>query len=137
MRIQPHSRPGAWISLFAMLMIFIGPLISQAMPMNHGGNASMQTSMPAHAGMVMSDAGEHCQAQAGQTGDKQLHPLWERCGYCSLFFHCPALPQTLQFQADAAPAHTTRLLVQARQGHGLQPVFPGARTRAPPPFPYA
>jgi len=92
--------------------------------------------MPAHAGMVMSEGIEHCQAQPSQAGDKQLHPLWERCGYCSLFFHCPALPQTLQFQADAAPAHTARLLVQARQGHGLQPVFPGARTRAPP-FPHA
>jgi hypothetical protein len=25
---------GSWISLFAMLMIFIGPLISQSMPMD-------------------------------------------------------------------------------------------------------
>ena len=26
---------GSWLSLFAMLMIFIGPLVSQSMPMDH------------------------------------------------------------------------------------------------------
>ncbi len=26
---------GAWLALFAMLMIFVGPLISQSMPMDH------------------------------------------------------------------------------------------------------
>ncbi|MCF4991374.1 DUF2946 domain-containing protein, partial [Pseudomonas gessardii] len=36
---------GSWISLFAMLMIFIGPLISQAMPMDHHAGMSMQMSM--------------------------------------------------------------------------------------------
>ena len=33
---------GGWLSLFAMWMIFIGPLISQSMPMDH------------HAGMNLS-----------------------------------------------------------------------------------
>ena len=36
---------GSWLSLFAMLMIFIGPLISQAVPMNHHGSMSMPMSM--------------------------------------------------------------------------------------------
>ncbi|NNG63058.1 DUF2946 domain-containing protein, partial [Pseudomonas fragi] len=38
---------GSWLSLFAMLMIFIGPLISQAVPMDH--HASMNMTMPMSA----------------------------------------------------------------------------------------
>lgn len=135
MRIRPHSRPGAWISLFAMLMMFIGPLVSQAMPTNP---AMAMAAMPEHSShLLMEGAQAHCQPAAAHKGSKELHPMWERCGYCSLFFHCPALPQSLQLRADAPPPGTTRLLVQARQGHGLQPVFPGALTRAPPAFPSA
>ncbi len=56
----PRSRAqvrGSWLSLFAMLMIFIGPLISQAMPMDHrmpmpmGMDMSME--MPGQAGEAM------------------------------------------------------------------------------------
>jgi hypothetical protein len=37
---------GSWISLFAMLMIFIGPLISQSMPMDQRASAmTMNMSM--------------------------------------------------------------------------------------------
>lgn len=132
MRMGRRGRTSAWVSLFAVLMMFIGPLVSQAMPMNHGLAAPTSTSMPAHAAMTL--ANPHCQAGATHTPDNTLHPLWERCGYCSLFFHCPALPQSLQLRADTPPVATLRLLVQARQGHGVQPVFPGARTRAPPLF---
>jgi hypothetical protein len=133
MTARPDSRAGAWISLFAMLMMFIGPLIAQAMPMAH----SLEQAMPRHAGMAMDTPDTHCQQQASHGKDTPLHPLWERCGYCSLFFHCPALPHTLQFKADSAPPATARLLVQARQGHGVKPVFPGALTRAPPFLPHA
>lgn len=50
-RLPAHRRKpmslmrGSWISLFAMLMIFIGPLISQAMPMDHHAGMSMEMSM--------------------------------------------------------------------------------------------
>jgi hypothetical protein len=131
MHAHPRSRASAWISLFAMLMMFIGPLVSQAMPMNHA------PAMPAHHPMAQAEHGPHCEPSQPKASDNKLHPLWERCGYCSLFFHCPALPQSLQFRADAAPPTMARLLLQARQGHGVQPVFPGARTRAPPSSPHA
>ena len=36
---------GSWISLFAMLMIFIGPLISQSMPMDQRTPMSMLMSI--------------------------------------------------------------------------------------------
>ena len=56
----------------------------------------------------------------------------EKCGYCSLFYHCPALPQQLSpLNSESVPA-TTRLVVQPRQGHPQAAFFPGARSRAPP-----
>lgn len=48
-RMRRTTRPdrrragGGWLSLFAMWMIFIGPLISQAMPMNHHAGMAMPT----------------------------------------------------------------------------------------------
>ena len=119
---------GSWLSLFAMLMIFIGPLVSQSMPMDH------RASMP---GMDMRTGMEcHSESHASSPADNTaaLHVIWEKCGYCSLFFHCPALPQTLSLlNTEAIPPHT-RLRVQPRQGHARQAIFPGARSRAPPAF---
>lgn len=120
---RPNKARGTWLSLFAMLMIFVGPLVSQAMPTEHGRSASMAMSMPEHG------------CQQSQPADPEragLHPLWEKCGYCSLFFHCPALPQALSFAASDAcePQHPLR--IEPRQGHARSAVFPGARTRAPP-----
>ncbi|WP_236170111.1 DUF2946 domain-containing protein, partial [Pseudomonas parasichuanensis] len=81
---------GGWLSLFAMWMIFIGPLVSQSMPMEH--HAGM--SMPMDMSMAMPMAHDHDHHQ-GHGNDGQLHVMWEKCGYCSLLFNCPALPQTL------------------------------------------
>jgi hypothetical protein len=113
---------GSWLSLFAMLMIFIGPLVSQSMPMDH------RASMP---GMDMDcHSGSHASSPADNPA--ALHVIWEKCGYCSLFFHCPALPQTLSLlDTEAVSPHTT-LRAQPRQGHARQAIFPGARSRAPP-----
>ncbi|WP_419710163.1 DUF2946 domain-containing protein [Pseudomonas sp. NFX224] len=123
---------GSWISLFAMLMIFIGPLISQSMPMDTRASMSMSMSM----GMDMSamehaDHGEqaraeHCSPTASH------HALWEKCGYCSLLFNCPALTGGVSFAAfDTPPAHSFTT-PSPRLGHARQTFFPGARTRAPP-----
>jgi len=108
-----------------MLMIFIGPLVSQSMPMEHG--ASMPMDM--EAGMHM-DGGHHGDSHHG--GDASLHVMWEKCGYCSLFFHCPALPQQLSLLNSETLATATRLVVQPRHGHPRPAFFPGARSRAPP-----
>ncbi|AVD87235.1 DUF2946 domain-containing protein [Pseudomonas sp. SWI44] len=114
---------GGWLSLFAMWMIFIGPLISQSMPMDH------------HAGMSMPMAAAHQHdgdTHHGMGNDGQLHVMWEKCGYCSLLFNCPALPQTLSPLSVASTAPSTFILAPTRQGHARQAVFPGARSRAPP-----
>ena len=122
---------GSWISLFAVLMIFIGPLISQSMPMEHERGMPMDLNLPMGMGMDMSmdHSAHHGQPSAA---DPQLHPLWEKCGYCSLFFHCPALPNALSLMGDAVAALRDKAIASPLHGHAGQAVFPGALTRAPP-----
>ncbi|MBV7489276.1 hypothetical protein D9M68_04650 [compost metagenome] len=127
---------GSWISLFAMLMIFIGPLISQSMPMD---SRAMSMSMPTGMSMDMS-AMEHADhaTQATQATTEHCppapghHVLWEKCGYCSLLFNCPALTGGVSFANFVIPPINTFTTPSARQGHARPTFFPGARTRAPP-----
>ncbi|WPN53359.1 DUF2946 domain-containing protein [Pseudomonas sp. P9_2] len=120
-RLSPHRRlmRGSWISLFAMLMIFIGPLISQAMPMDH------------HAGMSMDMPACHGEPKPTKTPDEH-HVLWEKCGYCSLLFSCPALPGSVSYVTLGTPPPANTLIPAPRLGHARQSIFPGARSRAPP-----
>ena len=110
-----------------MLMIFIGPLISQAVPMNH--HASMKMDMP--MGMTLPAHHEHAGPQQPAS---EHHALWEKCGYCTLLFSCPALPGAPTLTLRAAPPHGHYLAATTRLGHARQPVVPGARSRAPPAF---
>ncbi|WP_095127339.1 DUF2946 domain-containing protein [Pseudomonas sp. Irchel s3h14] len=134
-RRQPLSLTrGSWISLFAMLMIFIGPLISQSMPMDQRASMSMTMSMDMSMNMSAMDhadhdaqpAAEHCPPKASH------HALWEKCGYCSLLFNCPALTGGQSFVAFDTPTASTFTTPSPRLGHARQTFFPGARTRAPP-----
>ena len=115
------------ISLFAMLMMFIGPLVSQSMPMDHKMAAMpMERTAP---GMEHGAQGEDHDQGAGSS---ELHVLLEKCGYCSLFFHCPALPQARGLAGVQPQRPTVSYFTLPHPGHAAQPVFPGARTRAPP-----
>lgn len=120
-RLSPRRRVtrGSWISLFAMLMIFIGPLISQAMPMDH------------HAGMSMEMPADHGDSHHPKAPSEH-HALWAKCGYCELLFSCPALPGNASFVAVGAPPPANALTPATRLGHARQSIFPGARSRAPP-----
>ena len=122
---------GSWISLFAMLMIFIGPLISQSMPMDQRAspmamNMSMDMSAMEHADHGVQPAAEHCPPTPSH------HAIWEKCGYCSLLFNCPALTGGVSFTTFNTPPPHTFTTPSPRLGHARQTVFPGARTRAPP-----
>jgi hypothetical protein len=121
---------GSWISLFAMLMIFIGPLVSQSMPMDQRMSMPVSMSMATEMGMDMpaheTPTAEHCQPQS------EHHALWEKCGYCSLLFNCPALPGGHTFAVFATPFIRTYTSPSPRLGHARPALFPGARTRAPP-----
>ena len=126
-RLSPHRRVmrGSWISLFAMLMIFIGPLISQAMPMDHHAGMSMPMSMS------MDMPGEHGESHHPKA-PAEHHALWAKCGYCDLLFSCPALPGSVSFVAIGTPPPANALTPNPRLGHARQSIFPGARSRAPP-----
>lgn len=126
---RPASRRvgGGWLSLFAMWMIFIGPLISQAMPMDHHAGMGMPMDMAMPAAHAHGSDGHH-----GHGNDGQLHVTWEKCGYCSLLFNCPALPQALSPLGVASAVPATHTLTTTRLGHARQAIFPGARSRAPP-----
>lgn len=148
LRRQGHA---LWVSLFAMLMVFAGPLISQSMPMDHdagmametgsgmGSGMSMSMSMPMHHGSQRgAPAAADSLAQAAQPhASSEWHPLWEKCGYCNLMLHCPALPQTLTLLSAPARPEPRALHYFVRAGHGRQAIFPGALTRAPPPALFA
>lgn len=134
-RRQPMSLTrGSWISLFAMLMIFIGPLISQSMPMGQRMSMPVSMDMNMEMGMEMgmdmsaheAPAAEHCPPQS------EHHALWEKCGYCSLLFNCPALPGGHTFAVFDTPHTNTYTSPSPRLGHARPAFFPGARTRAPP-----
>ena len=112
-----------------MLMIFIGPLISQAVPMNH--HASMKMDMPMDMPMGMTLPAHHEHAGPQQPASEH-HVLWEKCGYCTLLFSCPALPGTPNLSLHTAPKLSRYLAANPRLGHARQPVFLGARSRAPP-----
>ncbi|MGH8388483.1 MAG: DUF2946 domain-containing protein [Pseudomonas sp.] len=127
---------GSWISLFAMLMIFIGPLISQSMPMpmdqrtpmtmNMSMDMSMDMSAMEHGDHGAQPTAEHCPPASGH------HAIWEKCGYCSLLFNCPALTGGGSFAAFNIPPVNTFTTPSPRLGHARQTFFPGARSRAPP-----
>ncbi|MCU1763813.1 DUF2946 domain-containing protein [Pseudomonas sp. 14P_8.1_Bac3] len=133
---QPLSLTrGSWISLFAMLMIFIGPLISQSMPMDQRASSmamslsmDMSMDMPgmSHGSHEAQPAAEHCPPQPAH------HAMWEKCGYCSLLFNCPALTGGQSFVAFDTPTTSTFNTPAIRLGHARPTFFPGARTRAPP-----
>lgn len=133
-RQTEHLTRGSWIALFAMLMIFIGPLISQSMPMEQHASTSMPMSMDMSMAMPGMDhsshdakpSADHCPPQSSH------HVLWEKCGYCSLLFNCPALTPGGDFIAFDLPLPNTFTPPAPRLGHARQTFFPGARTRAPP-----
>lgn len=112
---------GGWLSLFAMWMIFIGPLVSQSMPMEHHAGMPMDMSMS----MPMAHAHDE---HHGHGNDGQLHVMWEKCGYCSLLFNCPALPQTLSPLTAGS-----QLPCPPRQCHAPGPCPAGCIPRRPQP----
>ncbi|MEN5030121.1 DUF2946 domain-containing protein [Pseudomonas sp. Ps21-P2] len=133
----PRHPQGAWLSLFAMLMIFIGPLISQSMPMEHHSGMAMPapTSMSMHGEMDMSidmGAGEHSSHVKAEQSAGVDHVIWAKCGYCTLLFSCPALTKTVAVLAPVPPKPADFYNESPQHGHAQRNVFPNARSRAPP-----
>lgn len=126
-----------------MLMIFIGPLISQSMPMEHHSGmampASASMSMSMHGEMDMSasmdlemGAGEHSGHAKVEQNVGVDHIIWAKCGYCTLLFSCPALTKTVAVLAPVPPRPADFYNEATQLGHAQRNVFPNARSRAPP-----
>lgn len=123
-----------------MVMIFIGPLVSQSMPMEHHAGMSMsapmssEMDMSAPMDMSAADHSNHHAAsnQASSDAGGIDHVIWAKCGYCTLLFSCPALTQTLAVIATVPPKPADFYNAAPQQGHAQRNVFPNARSRAPP-----
>jgi hypothetical protein len=120
---------GSWISLFAMLMIFIGPLISQSMPMDHVRPCHEHGHEHGHAGMEHADHGAQPAASTARR-----NPGTTSCGKMRLLQPAVQLPGADRWRAFTtfAPARQHFHPTSPRLGHARQTFFPGARTRAPP-----
>ncbi|WP_447746746.1 DUF2946 domain-containing protein [Pseudomonas nicosulfuronedens] len=141
---------GTWLALFAMLMIYVGPLVSQSMPMDH----AMPLSMPMEHGagtdhgnamshdMTGTDemacaAGHHAASHQAAPASTSKQPLtadafMEKCGYCSLLIHSPPLTPPPVLLDHGVPTVGAPVALFAPSGIPASPVFPGARSRAPP-----
>ena len=128
-----------------MLMIFIGPLISQSMPMEHHSGMAMPAptamSMSMHGEMDMSasmdmamemGASEHSGHARAEQNAGVDHVIWAKCGYCTLLFSCPALTKTVAVLAPVPPRPADFYNEATQLGHAQRNVFPNARSRAPP-----
>lgn len=120
-------RPLTALALFAMLLAFTGPLISQMqrlMEMPVGPMAEM----PRHG-----DAEPHAHGQPRAVDDAHFlhHFDMAACGYCELFLHVPglALPQVLP-PSTPPPAtfHPPVVVVLP----STTTVYPRYASRAPP-----
>lgn len=119
-----------------MLMIFLGPLVSQSMPIEQHAGMAMSASAATDHGTASGEHAHHRSehAEPAQVTDPGMadHALWAKCGYCTLLFGCPALPQVLALVAADPPKPADFFVAIAQQGHARQTIFPNARSRAPP-----
>lgn len=121
-----RHRAGAWLSLLAMLLVFAGPLIGQGMSQARAPQAALDDicgGPPAGIALL---------AQRSLQPSPHHLALWEKCGYCSLLFQHPALADshTALFFAGVRPLGYPSATFSTQQA--VAPVFPGARSRAPP-----
>lgn len=148
-----------WLALFAMLMIYVGPLVSQSlpmdhpmpmdhvMPMEHGASTAHHDGMQHGDGMAAHDMagmdelacsdGHHAADHQGAPVSQGKQPLnadafMEKCGYCSLLIHSPPLTPPPVLIDHGLPGTATPVAQFGTSRIPASPVFPGARSRAPP-----
>lgn len=120
-------RPLTALALFAMLLAFTGPLISQMQRLMEMPVGTM-AEIPRH-----DDAEPHAHGQLRAVDDAHFlhHFDMAACGYCELFLHVPglALPQVLP-PSTPPPAtfHPPVVVVLP----STTPVYPRYASRAPP-----
>lgn len=107
----------------AMLLLFVGPLVSQAQGMGQSG-------VPAWMGELA------CSTEDGGSSQQPAMPghelSWAKCGYCTLLFNSPALSPAALHGLALGDLASPQAASAPQAGHAAQTVFPGALTRAPP-----
>lgn len=106
-----------------MLLVLVGPLVSQAREMGQAGVPGWMDELAC--------ATEH--SAPGHDSTMPGHEMsWAKCGYCTLLFNSPALSPDTLHGLDLADLTTAPPTPATQSGHGSRAVFPGALTRAPP-----
>ncbi|WP_110641564.1 DUF2946 domain-containing protein [Salinicola sp. CPA57] len=115
------------LALFAMLMAFTGPLISQMQRL-------MEMPSGAMAGMTHHGAADtHNAGDSGATGDAHLvsHFDMAACGYCDLFLHAPGLEPPREMPPVTPPPVVFRPMAM-KVSPSTAPIYPRYASRAPP-----
>lgn len=108
-------------ALLAMLLLCVGPLLSQL----------LVPSQPAWLAEL--SCSEHPASHSPATSDSHGHdPLWAKCGYCTLLFSSPALTSSLLMPIGPLAFAAQLLRLRAPQHVPALAIFPGSRSRAPP-----
>lgn len=109
----------SWLALLAMLLLSVGPLLSQL------------TAPAEPAWLTELACGEH----VGSHDNPLDHDaLWAKCGYCTLLLNSPATGCVSPTLALAAAIPADRHAVPVRSGVVRSAIFPGSRSRAPPAY---
>ncbi len=114
------QRSMAWCGLFAMVMIYMAPLVSQTMVMSQAGVHS-QTAVASQTMMMHESAHHHLNRQTTEHPTTHsamnhqdahtLHHAW--CGYCSLLLHMSAITYSpLQLASHRAVLVWSRVTIQ-------------------------
>ncbi|MDE3739369.1 MULTISPECIES: DUF2946 domain-containing protein [Pseudomonas] len=114
---------GAWLGLLAMLLLFVGPLVSQARDMGPGGAPAWMDELAC--------ATDHS-APSHEPSMPSHEMSWAKCGYCTLLFNSPALSPNALHGLVLTDLALPVPIAATQAGHGSRAIFPGALTRAPP-----
>ncbi|WP_168012417.1 DUF2946 family protein [Halomonas salinarum] len=126
-RLMRPGRRLAWLALAAMLLVLVGPLISQSQRLLMQESSGVPVAQPQAQATSDIDRPEHA-----DHGEKTHHSnALVACGYCELFAHTPGLvPTPALLTTPPAPAHPRP--VATRPQPCPAPSYPRFAPRAPP-----
>lgn len=134
-------RPLTALALFAMLMAFTGPLISQMqrlMEMPTGAMADMAHQGGTDVGVDTADDAErhtepHGHDQPRAIADTHIvhHFDMAACGYCELFLHAPGI-EPPRVMPPLTPPPAALPLLASETSPAAAPIYPRYASRAPP-----
>lgn len=124
----------AWLGLFAMVMAFVAPVVSQVLAVNKSHASAMS---PVMVSVSSSTHGHDHHAMVpgqGAASSLQAHwaAVWEKCGYCDLLFSNPPLSSSITLPFALPLPLGEPFVVLTHPGYAASTVYLGALTRAPP-----